>query len=148
MRLALEVAVETLRETAVHGRSVLVRDPLAGHGGSSRTTSANGTVIGADGLCTVDGHHLHAAASSRSSAMRAASVSMRFSGSPPTDLDDALGDLAVVHGVGDVVGSRPPARVSTVQASTSTTKSWPSRRSVLEDPVVAERAHTGQRDLV
>ena len=79
--------------------------------------------------------------------MRCASVSSRLTGSPADDRGDRLGGLAVVHGVGDVVGRGGAARARR-RASTSTTKSWPSRRSSLVHAVAAEDAQARQRDLV
>ena len=71
---------------------------------------------------------------------------MRFDRLAGDDRGDLLGELAVVHGVGHVVGCRGRA-VLDVQRR-STTNSWPSRRSCVVDAVAPEDAQARQGDLV
>ena len=67
-------------------------------------TSANWCGIGACGLCTVTVAATTRGSSRQAAASRSASVSIRLTGGPVDDLDQPVGQLAVVHGVGHVVG--------------------------------------------
>ena len=80
--------------------------------------------------------------------MRAASVSRRFDAARrPTMVDDALGRLAVVHGVGDVVGSRRRGAVSSMQREVDDEVLALAALFVVH-AVVPEDAQPGQCDLV
>ena len=78
--------------------------------------------------------------------MRAASFSSRFTGSFDDEGDDALGDLAVVHGVGDIVSRRRPGGAD--EQGHVDDELLTLATLLLEDAVVAERSNTRQGDLV